>query len=177
MKPDEFEELYLFFMEQIEFEEQMLASAGALKSAIRESLKSLKLQRKKIVENFLQNFPDVSQVNSTTLSLKDAEDAFNILRKFPDLCKGIEKKLLLYLEYGEKMSGDESNLRFLLPLITSVMTNQVICHYIFINMVKSQEIHCFYVWLKLHDFKSKDVQNNVDCICQKVESIINENGA
>ena len=177
MKPCEFEELYLFFTDQIAFVEQMLENAEALKPSIRKSLKSLKVQRKKLVENFLLSFPDVSQINTTNLSLRDADDAFNLLLKFPNLCKGIEKRLLLYLEYGEKMSGAESNLRYLLPLITSVLANQVICHYIFVNMVKSQEIRNFYLWLKSHDFKSKEVQVNVDRICQNVERIINENGA
>ena len=177
MKPCEFEELYLFFEDQIEFEEQMLENAESLKPSIRESLKSLKIQRKKLVENFLMSFPDVSQINSDKISLRDASADFNVLLKFPHLCKGIEKRLLLYLEYGEKMSGDESNLRYLLPLITSVLTNQVVCHYIFINMAKSQEIQNFYVWLKLHNFKSKEVQVNVDRICQNVERIINGNGA
>ena len=85
MKPCEFEELYLFFEDQIEFEEQMLENAESLKPSIRESLKSLKIQRKKLVENFLMSFPDVSQINSDKISLRDASAAFNVLLKFPDL--------------------------------------------------------------------------------------------
>lgn len=165
MKPSEFDELYCFFNEQIAVQRDMLKEKTSLRKRIRQSIHALEKQKSIIVKRFVQNFPQVWQVNSQDVFKEDLDALFAMLAKYPELCRGVELHLILYFEFIQKVWGtskDKAYLRGYLPVLAELLCSDAVCAYVCREYGQRNDVTLFFEWAKMYAFEDARVQRNVN---------------
>ena len=171
MRPSEFEDLYCFFNEQITAQREMLKEKTVLRKNIRHSLRSLEQQKQKIVKRFVTDFPEVWQVNNDGFCKEEFDVLFALLLKHPELCLGLEHRLIAYFEYVYKIlspSGDKVYLKEYLPPLSQLLCSDAVIAYICRQCGVSNDISRFYDWISKCAFKNPEIQGNINQLIRVV---------